>query len=94
MQLIKDDEIKTLPKLYETENVKTDNKVLQMKFMEVNSGWEWYLTEFDAKKKIAFGFVKGFEDEWGYFSLVEMGDIPTIIRDDTFIKIKFKDLNR
>lgn len=92
MQLIKDDEVKNLPRLYETEDVKTDNKVLQMKFMEVKSGWELYLTEFDTKEKIAFGFVKGFEDEWGYFSLAEMEDIPTIMRDDTFIKIKFKDL--
>ena len=92
MKLITDDEIKTLPLLYATENVKTDNKVLQLKFMEVNSGWEWYLTEFDANKKIAFGLVKGFEEEWGYFSLVEMEDIPTIIRDKKFIKIKFKDL--
>lgn len=92
MQLIKDEEIKTLPKLYETENIKTDNKILQMKFMELKSGWEWYLTEYDAKEKIAFGLVKGFEDEWGYFSLVEMEDIPSIIRDEAFIKIKFKDL--
>ncbi len=92
MQLIKDDEIKTLPTLYATENVTTDNKVLQMKFMEANSGWEWYLTEFDAKEKLAFGFVKGFKEEWGYFNLVEMEDIPTIIRDEKFIKIKFKDL--
>lgn len=92
MRLITDEEMKMLPKLYETENIKTDNKVLQMKFMEVNSGWEWYLTEFDAKEKIAFGLVKGFENEWGYFSLAEMEDIPTITRDETFTKIKFKDL--
>ena len=57
--------IKTLPRLYATEDVTTDNKVLQMKFMEINSGWEWYLTELDEKKKIAFGFVKGFEEEMG-----------------------------
>ncbi|MFA6138744.1 MAG: hypothetical protein WC667_11735 [Sulfurimonas sp.] len=90
--MIKDEEMNTFPKLYETENIKTGNKTLQMKFMEVKSGWEWYLTEFDAEEKIAFGFVKGFEKEWGYFSLTEMEDIPTIIRDETFIKIQFKDL--
>ncbi len=91
MRLIKDSEIKDLPKLYETENVKTENKILQMMFQSEN-GWCWYLAEIDEESKDGFGFVRGFEDEWGYFNLNEMSDIPSITRYEDFKKIKFKEL--
>lgn len=90
MQLITDDE--QFPKLYATEEVKIDDKVLRARFYELNSGWEWYLTEYDPNEKIAFGFVKGFENEWGYFSLLEMQQISSIKRDTSFTAIYFKEL--
>lgn len=34
--------------------------------------WDWYVTEWDPETGEAFGFVKGLDDELGYFSLVEM----------------------
>lgn len=36
------------------------------------TGWDWYLTEFDPRTGEAFGLVRGFETEWGYFSIREM----------------------
>ena len=90
MELITDEE--SYPALYETEEIKTDEKILQLRFYEVSSGWEWYLTEYDPIDKIAFGYVKGFENEWGYFSITEMQDIPTIKRDYEFEPTKFKAL--
>lgn len=90
MQLITDDEI--FPSLYAEEEVKANDKILRARFYEPNSNWSWYLTEYDPDEKIAFGFVKGFAHEWGYFSLTEMQEIPTILRDKSFVPIYFKDL--
>lgn len=35
------------------------------------SSWTWYATEFDPISRNFFGFVVGFESEWGEFSLDE-----------------------
>lgn len=35
------------------------------------SGWYWFVTEYH-ENGIAFGLVKGFEIEWGYFDLKEL----------------------
>lgn len=35
------------------------------------SGWYWFVTEFHPDE-LAFGLVRGFETEWGYFSLKEL----------------------
>lgn len=40
-----------------------------------SNGWEWYGFELDDKEnKIYFGYVLGFEKEFGYFSLQELID--------------------
>jgi hypothetical protein len=90
MQLITDDD--TFPSLYATEDLKADDKILQARFYEPSSNWVWYLTEYDPNENLAFGYVIGFEQEWGYFSLTEMQEIPTILRDKSFVAIYFKDL--
>ena len=81
-----------LPALYQTENTATDEKVLLMRFYGLNTGWQWYLCEYSHEDNIAFGYVIGHENEWGYFSLEEMESIHTILRDKEFQPIKFKDL--
>lgn len=94
MTLINDDIINSLsiPMLYETEEI-TD-KMLLIKYIEPNTLWEWYLIEYDPQQKLAFGYVIGFEKEFGYFSIEEMEAIPTIIRVEEFKPIKFKDLDK
>ena len=85
-----------LPKLYATENIKLEEKVLQVKYRSINSNWEWYLIEYDKEKKLAFGYVIGQEKEFGYFSLDEFKEVNEerieIVRDTEFQAIKFKDL--
>ncbi|MFA6144165.1 MAG: hypothetical protein WCW84_05100 [Sulfurimonas sp.] len=83
---------KTLPKLYDTENTRTSKTIVHLRYYEINSGWEWFLTEYEPDTKTAFGYVKGFEKEWGYFSLEEMEQIATIVRDEKFVPIKFGEL--
>lgn len=37
-----------------------------------NSSWDWWATEFDPQARIFFGLVRGFEVEFGSFSLDEL----------------------
>jgi hypothetical protein len=37
--------------------------------------WTWYATEYSPKEREFFGYVCGFEDEWGCFSLDEMEEV-------------------
>ena len=82
----------SIPMLYATEDI--EEKMLLIKYLEPNTLWEWYLIEYDPQQKLAYGYVVGLEREFGYFSLEEMEAIPTIIRDEEFKPIKFKDLKK
>ena len=53
---------------------KTQDPIVHVKFFDPTGSWTWYATEFDGKDTF-FGYVKGFEDEWGYFSLSELQSI-------------------
>lgn len=37
-----------------------------------SSSWDWWATEFDPEARIFFGLVRGFEVEFGSFSLEEL----------------------
>ena len=58
------------PGLYATDG--QEDPVVQAHFYCILNHWDWYLTEYDPETREAFGFVHGFADEWGYFSLDEM----------------------
>lgn len=92
MRLITDEIIEGLPTLYQTEDTATDDKVMLIRFYELNTGWQWFLCEYSHEDKVAFGYVMGHENEWGYFSLEEMEGIHTILKDKEFQPIKFKEL--
>ena len=90
-------EILNIPQLYGTEEIDTENKIIYLKYIEPNTGWVWHLCEVDFydEYKRAFGYVIGGYNgyqEWGYFSLVEMEEIYTIVRDESFKPIKFREL--
>lgn len=96
MELLPKELEEKLPPLYETEDTPTDEKTLQIRYISIFSNWEWYVCEYDKESKTFFGFVKGHEDEWGYFSLQEFQEINEenlkIIRDENFTPITFKEL--
>ena len=98
MELMNNEIQKDLPKLYDTENIKTEEKILKVKYISIYSDWEWYLIEYNKDTKIAFGYVIGHESEWGYFSIKEFQEINdenlSIIRDESFQEIKFKELQK
>jgi hypothetical protein len=80
---------KQLPELYGTEEIKTADKVLVVKYFKNN--FTWYAIEFDPIERIFYGYVEGMENEWGYFSLDELQSI-NVERDLYFDPIKFSEL--
>jgi len=72
MKLLTKEILKRLPKLGETENQK--DPIVQVRFFTPDAQWTWYGIEWDQKDTF-FGYVKGLENELGYFSLNELKQI-------------------
>jgi hypothetical protein len=70
-----DDLRKSLPPRYSQE--KERDPIVHVKFFCPWNQWTWYATEGDEEDGdfIFFGYVIGFEREWGYFSLNEMSSV-------------------
>jgi hypothetical protein len=47
---------------------------LFVKLFDPCGSWTWYIQDWDGKD-ICFGWVEGFEKEWGSFSLVELSEV-------------------
>jgi hypothetical protein len=65
--------LKKLPPLYSQDNV--SDPMVVCKFFTPDAGWTWFVTEGEKQEDgdfLMFGFVKGLEDELGYFSLNEL----------------------
>jgi hypothetical protein len=96
MELLTQEIRAKLPKLYSTENIDTEDKILVVKFFTPDAQWTWYAVEFDGDDTF-FGFVQGMEEEWGNFSLKEleeaMGPLGLGIERDIFFEpTKFGEL--
>ncbi len=72
MELLPEEVRARLPALYAQENI-TD-PIVHVKFFTPDSNWTWYATEGSPEGEdfIFFGYVVGFEKEWGYFALSEL----------------------
>ncbi|MCX6831716.1 MAG: DUF2958 domain-containing protein [candidate division Zixibacteria bacterium] len=89
-----------LPPLYAMESTPESDHVIYVKFFDPRSQWTWYACEYDPKERLCFGYVVGYEKEWGYFSLDEFeslkmpdGITSRIERDLQFTPILFKNLH-
>ena len=66
-----------------------------VKYFDPMGNWRWYATEYDPKQKLFFGYVSGFENEAGYFSLQELESVKKplpIERDLYFDNKKVRDI--
>ncbi len=63
----------TIPKLYATEETK--DPLCQIKLFTPDSNWTWYIIEIDEANELCFGYVVGFEQELGYFTVSELKKI-------------------
>ena len=91
-------DLQNIPKLYETEDIETEDKIIRAKLFMPWTNWTWYVIEFDGENQ-CFGFVKGLDAEFGYFSLRELESIEgpfglKVERDIHFSPVKVCDLPR
>lgn len=77
MELLTKELRKKLPPLYTNGNKKTKDIPVIVKFFDPCGSWAWYATEFDGED-LFFGFVRGIENELGYFSLKELQEYESI----------------
>lgn len=72
MELLPKELREALPKLYGQEGNR--DPIVHVKYFTPDSSWTWYATEGadEGDDFIFFGYVIGFEREWGYFSLNEL----------------------
>jgi len=75
MKLLTKEILKKLPALRATENVAIGDKVAVVKFFSPWTSWTWYGIEYDPVERLFFGFVDGFDKEFGYFSLTELEEV-------------------
>lgn len=70
------EELAKIPKLYETENIPLEDKIIYMHFFV--GGSDWFIAEYDGKD-IFFGFAVLNSDymnaEWGYAPFSELKEI-------------------
>lgn len=98
MQLLTAELRASIPRLYSQEHIRLDERIVHAKFFFPAGSWTWFVTEGEEKDGDyrMFGFVVGFDDEWGYFSLNELESVSahglTVERDIYFEPGKFADV--
>ena len=87
-----------IPPLYSQEHLKLEEKTVHAKFFFPAGNWTWFVTEGEEEDGDfrMFGYVIGFEKEWGYFSLNELESVEvnglTVERDLYFTPATFKEV--
>jgi hypothetical protein len=69
-------QLDSLPKLYETEHIPLEDKIVKMHFFLC--GCDWYAVEYNPEDHLFFGYANLNDKqsaEWGYFSLDELKKI-------------------
>lgn len=77
MELLPKELKESLPKLFATEAIALQDKLVVAKYFTPDSNWAWYAVEGSPEEDnfLFFGLVNGFEREWGYFSLNELASV-------------------
>ena len=72
--LIPKEILDTLPDFYASED--TTDPLCQVKLFTPDANWTWYIIELSNEDgSTCYGYVKGFENELGYFSLEEIENV-------------------
>lgn len=74
MKLLTQELRRQFPKLGDTDSKDPSQVKVIAKFFDPCGQWTWYATEFDGEDTF-FGFVRGIENELGYFSLSELQSV-------------------
>ena len=94
MSRLLDDALRSsLPGLRQQSNIA--DPIVYAKFFFPASGWTWFVTEGEAEVGdfLFYGYVIGFESEWGYFTLRELEEVEVtglrVERDPCFEPMSF-----
>ena len=73
------EELEKLPRLYETDQIPLEDKIIQMHLFL--GGSDWYLAEYSPEERLFFGYAilnKDYQNaEWGYISYDELRELRT-----------------
>jgi hypothetical protein len=64
-----------IPKMYETEKVPLEKKMIYQRYEIKELGFYWLIAEFDEEENLAFGYANLNDDvcaEWGYIHVKEL----------------------
>ncbi len=91
LELLPDELRQEIPALYAQEKIGMKEKIVYAKFFFPAGRWTWFVTEGKQHNGdyIFFGYVVGFEEEWGYFTLNELQNINVkglIVERDLYFK--------
>ena len=76
MELLTQELIEKLPRIGQAEH--EADPVAYCKFFTPDSCWTWYVLEYDGED-LFFGWVVGFEKEYGYFTLSELRGVRGVL---------------
>tara|TARA_R100000808_G_scaffold1155_1_gene5443 strand:- start:10208 stop:15418 length:5211 start_codon:yes stop_codon:yes gene_type:complete len=78
-KLLTDSQLKAIPKLYETDGVPLDEKIIHAKYFSPTTDMTWFAAEYDPEQKLFFGYagspLRPMDAEWGYFSVADLQGI-------------------
>jgi len=75
MELMTSEIMNKIPALRAQDGLGWD-AIVHVKWFNPTGGQTWWITEYDPKEGIAFGYMTGMcEDEWGYVSLKEISSV-------------------
>lgn len=72
MKLLTKELVARFAKVGRQEEKSAEEAVVIAKFFTPWSSWSWFCTEYSPEDRTFFGYVKGLENELGYFNLDEL----------------------
>ena len=87
MKLLTDGIIKKLPKIKATDGLPASKRKIIVKFFNLRTNWRWYILEGQQLENgdwELYGYVKGFDSEFGYVLLSELQSVRSVERDMYF----------
>ena len=80
LEVLDGSRLSNMPKLHETLNMPSPERLVQMHFLRENG--EWFAVEYDPDQRLFYGYidVRPGAPNWGYFGLDEIMDcwIPSL----------------
>lgn len=93
MKLLTKELERKLPKLYSSSNK------AYVKWFTPDANWTWYVMEYDPETGDCYGYIKGSDNEMGYFNINEIKEVRgklglPVERDRLFETTSFEDLQK